>query len=73
VTTAHELAVDPFVRSTGLFQTVESLDLGRYDVTGLPWMFVDRGRSALTAAPERPASSDPAGLPDRSVHGFADR
>ena len=73
VTTAHELAVDLFVRSTGLFQSVDSLDLGRYEVTGLPWTFVDRGRGAVTAAPERPVSSDdPAGLPDRSVHGFAD-
>ena len=73
VTTAHELAADPFVRSTGLFQTVESQALGRYDVTGLPWTFVGRGRTLLTAAPERSASTDPTGLPDRSVPGYVDR
>lgn len=55
VRTAPELARDPFLRSTGLFQSVNSADLGRYDVTGLPWRFVGRERPPLWPAPERPA------------------
>src|SRR5207244_4265840 len=47
VVTAPELARDQFVRGTGLFQIVESSALGRYEVTGLPWQFLD-GRGART-------------------------
>ena len=54
VRAAPELAQDPFLRGTGLFQTVEGGDLGHYDVTGLPWRFVGRKREALRPAPERP-------------------
>jgi len=54
VLTTHELAKDDFLRSTELFQAVESKALGRYDVTGLPWRFVGRPKAQLTAAPERP-------------------
>jgi len=50
----HELAHDPFLHSTGLFQDVESRTLGRYRVTGLPWRFVGRPRPTLQAAPEQP-------------------
>lgn len=52
VRNARELADDAFVRSTGLYQSVESTALGTYDVTGLPWVFVGRAREAVTAAPE---------------------
>ncbi|GAA1845449.1 hypothetical protein GCM10009836_26230 [Pseudonocardia ailaonensis] len=53
VHTAPELARDDFVRSTGLYASVESAALGRYEVVGLPWRFVDRPRAVLRAAPER--------------------
>ncbi|MFE4500965.1 CoA transferase [Rhodococcus sp. NPDC056743] len=53
VYTAHDLARDEFLRSTGLFQHVTSTDLGRYRITGLPWTFVGQDRHAVTAAPER--------------------
>jgi crotonobetainyl-CoA:carnitine CoA-transferase CaiB-like acyl-CoA transferase/enoyl-CoA hydratase/carnithine racemase len=53
VRTAPELARDAFLRGTGLFQPVDSADLGRYDVTGLPWRFVGSERAPLWAAPER--------------------
>jgi crotonobetainyl-CoA:carnitine CoA-transferase CaiB-like acyl-CoA transferase len=59
VRTAAELAHDWFLRSTGLFQSVESADLGRYDVTGLPWRFIGRDRVPLSAAPERMAPETP--------------
>ncbi|ORV30249.1 hypothetical protein AWB99_14190 [Mycolicibacterium confluentis] len=58
VLTAHDLAVDSFVRSTGLFQNVNSSDLGDYHVTGLPWQVAGRGAFALRAAPERPSEAD---------------
>lgn len=54
VHTARDLADDEFIRSTGLFQQVQSTALGCYDVTGLPWVFMGEGRTPLTAAPERP-------------------
>ena len=59
VLTAHDLARDVFVRSTGLFQPVDSTALGRYDVTGLPWQFVGQEPAALRAAPERPGTGTP--------------
>ncbi|UKA60494.1 CoA transferase [Arthrobacter sp. FW306-2-2C-D06B] len=52
VLNAQELASDPFLRSTGLFQTVESAALGEYDVTGLPWHFVGSDTIPIWAAPE---------------------
>ncbi|MGF9648829.1 CoA transferase [Pseudarthrobacter oxydans] len=54
VLTAAELAVDPYLRSTGVFQPVTSEALGTYEVVGLPWSFVGHPRAPLTAAPERP-------------------
>ncbi|MYW96140.1 hypothetical protein G3I59_37430 [Amycolatopsis rubida] len=54
VHTAHDLADDPFVRGTGLYQTVRSEDLGDHDVTGLPWHFIGQPRVRIEAAPERP-------------------
>ena len=54
VLTADELARDPFVRSTGLYQAVESADRGGYEVTGLPWRFVGEPRIGVSPAPERP-------------------
>ncbi|MGW2650792.1 CoA transferase [Streptomyces sp. NPDC001393] len=54
VQTARDLAADEFIRSTGLFQQVQSKALGPYDVTGLPWAMVGEARAPLTAAPERP-------------------
>jgi crotonobetainyl-CoA:carnitine CoA-transferase CaiB-like acyl-CoA transferase len=56
VRTAPELAQDAFLRSTGLFQPVDGGDLGRYDITGLPWHFVGSERVPLRAAPERSAT-----------------
>jgi crotonobetainyl-CoA:carnitine CoA-transferase CaiB-like acyl-CoA transferase len=56
VRTAPDLAVDPFLRGTGLFARVSSRDLGDYDVTGLPWRFVGAERAPLRAAPELEAS-----------------
>ncbi len=53
VTNAEQLADDSFVHGTGLFQTVHSVDLGDYEVTGLPWVFVGAGRPTATAPPER--------------------
>jgi crotonobetainyl-CoA:carnitine CoA-transferase CaiB-like acyl-CoA transferase len=52
VFTAPELARDRFLRSAGLFQTVESASLGRYDITGLPWHFVGFDRISIWAAAE---------------------
>ena len=52
VFTASDLLHDDFIRSTGLFSPVESAELGRYEVTGLPWQFVGEDRVALSAAPE---------------------
>ena len=54
VQTAHDLAHDPFVRSTGLYQRVTSSDLGPHEITGLPWHFTGQPRTAIQAAPERP-------------------
>ncbi|QMT00983.1 CoA transferase [Gordonia jinghuaiqii] len=56
VHTAHDLADDQFVRSTGLYQPVKSPTLGEYEVTGLPWVLSDAARPILKAAPERPGS-----------------
>ncbi|MBM7365406.1 CoA transferase [Gordonia hydrophobica] len=53
VYTAHDLAADPYLQGTGLFQTVESAALGRHRLTGLPWQFVGTDRFGLSAAPER--------------------
>lgn len=53
VYTAHDLARDEFMKSTGLFRPVESVALGTYLVTGLPWKFVGAPRHDLVAAPER--------------------
>jgi crotonobetainyl-CoA:carnitine CoA-transferase CaiB-like acyl-CoA transferase len=53
VRTAPQLARDGFVRSTGLYATVESAALGPYEVVGLPWRFVGEPRPVLRAAPER--------------------
>ena len=66
VRTAPELARDRFLRSTGLFQSVESADLGRYDVTGLPWRFIGRDRVPLSAAPERLTPETPTALQEPS-------
>ncbi len=52
VQSATDVARDPFVRSTALFQSVESASYFSYEVTGLPWVFVGRPRLAITAAPE---------------------
>jgi crotonobetainyl-CoA:carnitine CoA-transferase CaiB-like acyl-CoA transferase len=52
VLTAHELALDEDVRSTGLFASVSSKDLGTYEVTGIPWRFVGHPLIAAAAAPE---------------------
>jgi len=57
VLTAHQLADDPFVRSTDLYQTVTSDELGAYEVTGLPWRIVDHPAVRLEAAPERSDAS----------------
>lgn len=57
VLNARELAVDEFLRSTGLFQTVTSAALGNYDVVGLPWRFLGAPRAPIFAAPERPMVS----------------
>lgn len=54
VLTARELSIDPFVRSTGLLQQVSSAALGDYEVVGLPWSLVGKGRAPVFAAPERP-------------------
>jgi crotonobetainyl-CoA:carnitine CoA-transferase CaiB-like acyl-CoA transferase len=53
VYTAHELARDEFVRSTGLYQSVHSEDLGNHEVTGLPWHFTGHPHTQFRAAPER--------------------
>ena len=54
VYTAHELARDEFVRSTGLYQSVHSDDLGDHEITGLPWHFAGHPHPQFRAAPERP-------------------
>lgn len=56
VYTASDLASKPWLSTNGLFQTVQSGALGDYRVTGLPWRFVGRPTTPLTAAPERPES-----------------
>ena len=53
VFTAHELARDPFVCSTGLYQPVTSDDLGDHRITGLPWHFTGQPPARLQPAPER--------------------
>jgi crotonobetainyl-CoA:carnitine CoA-transferase CaiB-like acyl-CoA transferase len=55
VYTAHDLAQDDFVRTTGIFQRVHSGDLGDYEITGLPWHFTGQPRVRVQAAPERPS------------------
>ena len=54
VQTAHDLAADPFMRSTGLFQRVRSRDLGDHETTGLPWHFIGQPHVPIQASPERP-------------------
>lgn len=54
VYTSHDLARDPFVRSTGLYQKVTSTDLGDHEITGLPWQFAGHPHPPIQAAPERP-------------------
>jgi len=53
VYTAHDLAREKDLHDDELFQPVESKDLGRYFVTGLPWRFFGSVKSPLWAAPER--------------------
>ena len=52
VMTSADLNRDAFLRSTGLFRTVSSSELGDYEVTGMPWSFVGEEPVPLTAAPE---------------------
>ena len=59
VFTAHELARDPFVSSTGLYQPVTSGDLGDHRITGLPWHFT--GQPPMHVCSPRP--SEPTSRP----------
>lgn len=57
VHTSTELANDEFVRSTGLYRTINSAAVGSYEVTGLPWTLSGRTAAELRPAPEVPAAT----------------